>query len=297
MADVHIRDLDTLYRRQFGVGVRHLFGEHTRLYMWQNRSSGFIWFDPPVSGDEGFYNALQQKAWYYADHKREFEVAAPFIRPDDRVLEVGSGKGNFGKYLNSPYYVGLDFSEKARELAAANGVVVRTETLEEHVSRYPEQYDVVCAFQVLEHVPDVKAFLKDMMRGLRSGGRLLFSVPSQDSYIARAHNQVLNLPPHHISRYTEAFIRRIPDYFDLELLHLERDPLQPVHYTDYLTQLWLEAFRSRLRRPYRLLCTSMGDRFLHLVAYALARVMAPGLSKYNVPHGHTITAVFHQKSQ
>lgn len=295
LAEIDLADLDCLYHRQFGVPVRHLFGERNSLYLWQNRMSDFIWFDPPIPGDEVFYNALQNKPWYYADHKHEFDIAARFISSTDKILEVGSGKGNFGKYIGSPNYVGLDFSENARQLAAANGVEVRTERLHDHVAAHPASYDIVCAFQVLEHVPDVKGFLEAMLAGLRPGGRMIIAVPSQDSYMARAHNLALNMPPHHLSRYTDTFIHRLPDYFPVSLEHAEPDPLQPVHYVDYLTQVCLEAFRKRRGRPYKYIDHSLTERLFKIPAILLGRLLAPGLFAKNIPRGHTITAIYRKK--
>lgn len=292
LESIPLDDLDALYRRNHGADVRRLFAGSEALRMLQCRECDLIWFDPQVPGDETFYNALQRFPWYYIDHKREYDVAAHFIKPQDRIVEVGAGKGSFGKFLGSDRYVGLDFSQEAVRQAADNGIDIRNESIADHAAAHRGEYDTACAFQVMEHVTDLREFLEALTDCLRPGGRLIVSIPSEESYLSRSRNLALNLPPHHLTRYRDSCLRRYPEYLPLRLVHLEHDPLQDNSVQDYLMQLYLGTFNHWLGRPYRSVDNSLSGRLLRMAATAVAMVMRSGLQASFRPMGHTVTAVY-----
>lgn len=289
---IPLADLDALYTRLYGAPIARLYPGRSTIDMWQSNESDLIWFDPLVPGDESFYNALQSRDWYYVDHKHEFDVAARFISKDDKVLEVGSGKGNFGRFLKSEGYVGLDFSTKAKEMAAKNGIDVRNETVQLHADAHAGAYDVSCAFQVLEHVPDVFEFLEAMVKALKPGGKLIIAVPSEASYISKANNLALNLPPHHMSRYTDQALKNVCNYLPVDLLTLEHDPLQPQHYFDYPYQITMEALRKLLGFGYKSIDNSFLNKLLRIPATLIAKLLQRGFFTGNTPIGHTVLAVY-----
>ena len=49
----------------------------------------------------------------------------------------------------------------------------------------PESFDLITAFDVLEHIPDDQAALRDLVRALRPGGDLLVHVP-RDRWLTRS---------------------------------------------------------------------------------------------------------------
>ena len=57
-------------------------------------------------------------------------------------------------------------------------------------------------FQVLEHVTDPKGFMQGCVKALKSGGKLLMAVPVEDSFVGRAESTWLNMPPHHLTRWS-----------------------------------------------------------------------------------------------
>ena len=64
------------------------------------------------------------------------------------------------------------------------GLQVHTGTLEG--VRFPSSYfDVVTMYQVLEHIANPRAVLKECHRILKPGGRLLVSVPNIECYDLR----------------------------------------------------------------------------------------------------------------
>lgn len=173
-------------------------------------------YDPPVMGKTNFYSQLQRFKWYYKPDKPEFEFAKKYIIQDDTVLEIGCGEGYFGRMIEAKY-VGLDpYSQ--------NPSVVK-QSIQEHTG----SYDVVCGFQVLEHVSDTGSFISNALRCLRTNGLLILSVPNEDSFLGNIEGWALNYPPHHVTRFTINCLENIATLFNLELVSIYEEPLAEFH--------------------------------------------------------------------
>jgi SAM-dependent methyltransferase len=99
----------------------------------------------------------------------------------DTALEIGCGRGAFGVRLAQLYqYLGIEPDAascavaQGRVRAAGRGEVrnISSDALD------GQQFDLVCAFEVLEHIQDDRAALAAWMRLVRPGGWLLLSVPA-----------------------------------------------------------------------------------------------------------------------
>lgn len=98
------------------------------------------------------------------------------------VLEIGAGEGALGARLASRYdYVGLEPDPTACEEAhkrlarVGRGTVVCGDL--SHLDP-GTTFDLVCAFEVLEHIEDDAGTLRGWRERLRPGGWLLLSVPA-----------------------------------------------------------------------------------------------------------------------
>lgn len=96
------------------------------------------------------------------------------------VLEIGTGEGAVAARLAQRYdYVGLepDPSAYARAVERLEG---RGRMLAGDVSALApgDSFDLVCAFEVLEHIEDDAAALVEWQRRVREGGWLLLSAPA-----------------------------------------------------------------------------------------------------------------------
>jgi SAM-dependent methyltransferase len=132
-----------------------------------------------------------------------------------RILDAGCGAG-YGTALlaehrgNEPgvEVVGVDASEEAVAWAtehyqAANARFVRGDATA--LPDFHESYDVVVAFEVIEHLADPESFLLEVQRLLRPNGVLLVSTPNRRFYTEERgfHN------PFHTREYDG------PEFFEL----------------------------------------------------------------------------------
>ncbi|CAM3633502.1 class I SAM-dependent methyltransferase [Isoptericola cucumis] len=100
-----------------------------------------------------------------------------------RVLEVGCGQGGFGSRIAARHdytAVEIDAASWAVADARVRAVDPGARVLHGSVSalRPTETFDVVCAFEVLEHLEDDAGALAEWAARVRPGGVLLLSVPA-----------------------------------------------------------------------------------------------------------------------
>jgi SAM-dependent methyltransferase len=279
------------YRRQLGVEVR--FDAADPIRYLRCRDCELRYFTPALAGTERFYAELQRIPWYYSDEKAEFAFAARRITPEDRVLEIGAGRGAFARRIHARSYHGLEFSGAAIATARSAGIELSRESIEQHAIRYAGRYDVVCAFQVLEHVEDAHAFVSAAVACARTGGRLIFTVPAEDSFMAASVLDVLNMPPHHLTRWTDRCLAALAPRFGLEIETLEHEPLADAHVRLFARCVAQASLARLLGGSPRLLDVRLRSPLAEIYVRPLAALVRRAFREPSLrPAGHTVMAVY-----
>lgn len=97
-----------------------------------------------------------------------------------RVLEIGCGEGSFAAQLLSNTEIwGVEPNETAARAAANRLKTVLIGNYDTVRDRLPASYfDLVICNDVIEHVPDHDALLRDLHNKLQDGGYLVASIPN-----------------------------------------------------------------------------------------------------------------------
>jgi SAM-dependent methyltransferase len=160
---------------------------------------------------------LDQLHWWYRARR---EVLAALIRrkarpgPGAKLLEIGCGTGHNLAMLGEFGEVdGLELDDQARAVAEQRlGRPLMNAPLPELAGVPERHYDLIGAFDVVEHVDDDQAAMDSIARRLKKGGKLVVTVPAHP-WMWSAHD-VVN---HHKRRYSKRALRRLIDASPLRL--------------------------------------------------------------------------------
>jgi 2-polyprenyl-3-methyl-5-hydroxy-6-metoxy-1,4-benzoquinol methylase len=294
---VSIDDLELLYQKALKTSIQAEFGQVKEISFYHCLDSDLKFFYPMVTGSEKFYESLQKFDWYYLDEKEEYEYASKWIKQHHSVLEIGSGKGAFSSKIVSKDYTGLEFSTQAIKYASEHKINLINESIESHVHNHQNKYDVVCSFQVLEHISDIQSFVAASISCVKSGGYLIYSIPSADSFVSSWTNNVLNMPPHHMTWWSDKALTYLADHFNLEVIGLHHDKLSDLHKKPYSSLLLQEALKRQIGwESNKILDLSIGQKIINKVSAFGGKLIEKGLSNSKLcPLGHSVTIVYQKK--
>ena len=200
--------------------------------LWRCRASQLQFYSPAPVGSARLYEFIAQRDWYYAADKWEFRKAVEWLQSaqSETILEIGCGAGAFLKMASSRGLNarGIDLNPVAVEAARALGLHATTDSIADILAA-GTRYEAVCAFQVLEHVGDPQAFIAQAINLVAPGGHLLFCTPDGDGWLGD-RLQLLDVPPHHVTRWGRAAYAFLPKLFPLELQALIPEPLETHHF-------------------------------------------------------------------
>lgn len=114
---------------------------------------------------------------YFPFQQKRLDLVRPHVKPDSSVLEIGASAGQFISQLRCARRCAIEPDEDARRFMAEMGISVDERRLPESFFAQ-DRFDVVCAFQVLEHVDDPVRFLQDVRLALKSDGVAFIEVPN-----------------------------------------------------------------------------------------------------------------------
>jgi SAM-dependent methyltransferase len=120
------------------------------------------------------YFTWHEEPGYWRDVTRHFSS-------DDHVLDLGCGSAWLGRHF--PRYTGVDGSPEAVEAARAAGREVMLADVEEPLPFEDASFDGVVLKDLLEHVPDPVAVVREVRRVLRPGGRVFASSPDAQRWV------------------------------------------------------------------------------------------------------------------
>ena len=179
---------------------------------------------------------LDQRHWWYRARR---EVLAALIRrvvrppKDAAILEIGCGTGHNLAMLGEFGRVdALELDEEARGVAEHRlGRQVMSSPLPELSQVAARHYDLIGAFDVIEHIDDDRAAVASIATRLKPGGKLVMSVPAHQ-WMWSAHD-VVN---HHKRRYSKAALRQL----------IEKSPLRLERFGYFNSLLFPLAMADRL---------------------------------------------------
>jgi SAM-dependent methyltransferase len=201
--------------------------------LYECASCAYKMFLPPLVGSESFYSDIMSN-WSYQEEKWEFFRTIELLSKDsalNRILDFGCGSGFFLDLLCksrvSGEFNGYEINPAVADLARSKGHTIFS-------GKFPEifsdvlPFNVVCAFQVLEHLDEPVKFLLDVKNIIATGGLLIIGVPNASGPIRHFSNSITELPPHHISRWSEIVFSNGMERLGFSIVKIKTNPSHPI---------------------------------------------------------------------
>jgi|GEM_PF-841416 len=157
-----------------------------------------------------------------------------------KVLDVGCGVGTLSLFLaaqGAKSVLGVDLSPRAisQAVIARNALQLKNLTFKVHqLKTKVDQFDLILASEIIEHLPDPQNFVKVLNLNLKPGGSLLLTTPYAHNWLRhqgylKNHDQTAG----HLKIYDEATLLKLfPEKsWKLESLNTTEGPLRMLLFT------------------------------------------------------------------
>ncbi|MGL4573382.1 MAG: class I SAM-dependent methyltransferase [Burkholderiaceae bacterium] len=224
--------------------------------------------------------------WWFAGRRA---ILARMLRslnlsPDARIFEIGSGTGgNLDMLAALGKVSAMELDEHARALAqdkTQGRYVISAGSCPENIAFSGERFDLVCMFDVLEHIEEDVATLRALHARLAPGGRVVLTVPAHP-WLWSPHDVFL----HHKRRYPKAELQEkiIACGFEIDKLSYFNMALFPVSVLVRLKDRVLGATQSS--------GTGLPPAPLNALMMQVFAVERHVLARMNLPFGLSLLCV------
>lgn len=176
--------------------IRTKLRHNVKRDVWQCDHCGIVYLAPVRQDLKGYYSKEYRQLYTPVlgralNSRQLFDICLPYqqariealkhvLGRGKRLLDVGCASGAFLHSVRNHVgeCIGMEFNkDNVRFVEKKLGLKVHTEGIEA-TSLLPESFDIITAFQVLEHVDDPVKFLKGIHRLLKPGGTICLEVPN-----------------------------------------------------------------------------------------------------------------------
>ncbi|GAB3927640.1 class I SAM-dependent methyltransferase [Mucilaginibacter myungsuensis] len=208
---------------------------------------GVVFADPFVSGDAEFYNVVTHSDnsvdynkiplnWKW-EFDKTFNTLSSLYKNGQNIqlLEIGASIGDFAigasKLIPKENILCLEYSEKAVERIKNVGIKAMSDDFRELKDR-PEhiaKYDVICLFQVLEHLDRMDDTFETFNKLIKPGGHLFIGVPNDKNIkFNELNGGLLDIPPNHLIRFNKHSFKLLGQKYNWQLKELCVQPYTPL---------------------------------------------------------------------
>ena len=267
--------------------IENLWGQSTCEVM-QCAQCGFCFSYPYVAGDEQFYSLAYVRSGY-PKWKWEFQITYEALKRNlhstGKLIEIGAGDGAFirkiaKEVLPKENIFCTEFSEYGRDQIESFGVKCVAKDIRELSDLEFENFaDVICLFQVLEHMDRLDVLFEKLNWLLKPGGSIFIAVPNQNMIkFNELNGALLDMPPNHIGRWNKECFKTIGSRHNLHLADYQVEDtalasmaMQFINYRFLRNSQKSESFSNKL---FRVELGTYIDRTAQTLGVAVNAVMA-----------------------
>jgi len=172
--------------------------------------------------------------------KNKVRLINSFESSNKNLLDIGTGTGDFiFACKNVGWNVkGVEPNKKANLLAAEKTFINISKDVSELGN---EQFDVITMWHVLEHVPDLNAYISKLKKLLKPNGTLVIAVPNYKSYDAEFYKEFWAAydVPRHLWHFSRSSIEKLFQFENMKVVKT-----LPMKFDSYYVSLLSEKYKT-----------------------------------------------------
>ena len=168
-----------------------------------------------------FYTASSE---HMKEHFKKYAVwvQKEYLKSNSKLIEVGSNDGTFLKNFTKTNidYLGFEPSKTIADQASKNNVKTVNAFFNDaniqNLKKFHNKTDVICAANVIAHIPDLKNLIHTIEKLLSQKGVFIFEEPYLGSMFSKtSYDQIYD---EHIFMFSVTSVKKIFQLFDFELI-------------------------------------------------------------------------------
>ncbi len=160
---------------------------------------------------------------YMKTHFKKYaNFVKKYIKSNSKIIEIGSNDGTFLKNFNgqSNKVLGFEPSKNVADVSIKNGIPTLNSFFNKknvaNLKEYLGQTDLICASNVICHVPDLNNLIEAVDLLLSASGTFIFEEPYLGSMFQKvSYDQIYD---EHIFMFSASSVSKIFQRFDLKLI-------------------------------------------------------------------------------
>lgn len=165
---------------------------------------------------------VNESAFYREIYQRGLQAISKY-QQKSTLLDLGCSTGFFLDLAKGAGWTtsGIELGTAEAEVAKQKGHIVYTEPIEQ--LKFEQPFDVITLWDVFEHIPDGKAFLRTLGSRLNTGGLVFMQIPSSDALAAKVLRKECHMFDglEHTNLYNPSTIKQIAGACGFEVVDLQ----------------------------------------------------------------------------
>ena len=201
-----------LYNKEYDLLKTHPFPDLSLLSKYYESEDYISHTDGKRTFFEKIYHFVKKRAI-----KNKVKLINSYHKNKGALLDLGCGTGDFLVEAQNQGWkaTGYEPNEAAKKLTISKNV----STIDDLVSLSANSFDVITLWHVLEHVPNLEEYIKNLKKLLKPSGTLIVAVPNYKSYdaIYYKRNWAAYDVPRHLWHFSKKSIKRLFSDVDMNL--------------------------------------------------------------------------------
>jgi SAM-dependent methyltransferase len=269
-----------------------IYQENEGIFQFNNNSpQNEIFF--PDNAFELLYRSEEQNFWFRVRNIIIGDTITRYLPRQSRILDVGCGTGYVSRYLKKLGYnvECTDFFLRALQFCRERKAGERYYQNNLSNRLFIEEFEGVCAFDVLEHIDDDHHVLNNLYAALKPGGILILTVPADKRLWS-----IMDVYAEHKRRYSANELRE----------KLERNRFKVIKLSYFMTFLYpvivlsrkfsikvgkLETEQEVNRIEHKFMNELQPNWIFNSILFFIFRLEVPFIGIFDLPFGSSLLCV------